>query len=227
MMTVKTLPLTEAVHTLSLPGLRRNLFSSPEWLLAIHKTYNLRLFVKYIERHAKIASYIVYSAVHNFLEEKICICSYCDYFDCYVETAEDWQIFFDSLRKEYPRYRIAIRNLRDDTVKRTPNFQVLSKERFHLLDIRPDLEILWKKTHESFRSPVKQAQKSGVVVRPCDKKGLAKFYELHLRLRKNKYRLFPQPYRFFDNIWQAYMEKSQGVLLGAYDKDSGFIGGTI
>ena len=226
-MMVKTLSFDEAVHTLSLPAVHRNLFFSPEWLFVLTKTYRLNLFVKYIEREGRIASYIIYSIVHNFLEEKICVCSYCDYFDCYVENAQDWGLFFEVLRQEYPRYRMAIRNLRDETVRQCPHFKVLSKERHHILDIRPDIEAIWKRTHDSFRSPLKQAQKNGVVVRSCGKEGLKEFYNLHLKLRKNKYRLFPQPYRFFENVWDAYIEKDRGVLLGAFDKDNRFIGGTI
>ncbi len=224
---VKTLAFKEALKDLNLPGLDRNLFSSPQWLSVIDKTYRLKMFIKYIEEQGKIASYIIYSVVDNFLEQKICVCSYCDYCDGYISRAEHWQLFFESLRKQYPHYRIAIRNLRDETLRQNLNFQVLSKERFHFLDISASLEVLWKNTHDSFRSPVKQAQKSGVVVRPCGKEGLKKFFALHMRLRKNKYRLFPQPYRFFDYIWQEYMERDQGVLLGAHDKQGHFIGGTI
>lgn len=226
-MMVKTLSFDEAIKTLPLPALQRNLFSSPEWLSVLTKTYRLRFFVKYIEREGHIASYVIYSVVHNFLEEKICVCSYCDYFDCYVEKAQDWELFFEALRQEHFRYRMAIRNLRDETVRQCQHFKVLSKERHHILDIRSDLEAIWKRAHDSFRSPVKQAQKSGVTVRSCDKEGLKKFYSLHLKLRKNKYRLFPQPYRFFENVWEGYVEKDRGVLLGAFDKDNRFIGGTI
>lgn len=227
MNTVKTIPFIDAIRTLKLPGLQRNIFSSAEWLLVLYKTYRLKIFIKYIERDGRISSYIIYSAVSNFLENKICICSYCDYCDGYIENPEDWQVFFLSLRVEYPDYRIAIRNLRDETVRQNRNFQVLSKEKYHILDLRKDIETLWKETGDSFKSPVKQAQKNGVVVRPCDKDGLKKFYTLHLKLRKNKYRLFPQPYRFFNYVWEMYIAKDRGVLLGAFDKDNNFIGGTI
>lgn len=224
---VKTLPLMEAFKSLNLPGLERNLFSSPDWLTVLDKTYNCKLFVKYIERNGRIVSHIIYCAVKNFLEWKICICSYCDYFDCTIERKEDWQAFFESLRQEYPQYRIAVRNLRDETARAFPEFKVLSKERFHLLDVREPIEKVWKRTHDSFKSAVKQSQKVGVRVQKCGRPGLEDFFRLHLNLRKNKYRLFPQPFRFFDHIWQQYMEKGQGILLGAFDPQGHFIGGNI
>lgn len=225
--TVKTIALIDALDTLNLPGLERNLFSSRDWLEVLYATYRLKLCVKYIEQDGGVVSYIVYSVVHNFLEWKICICSYCDYCDCYVRDADDWRMFIKSLQAEYPRYRIAIRNLRDATLRQCPELTVLSKERYHLLDVGEDLEVIWKRTHDSFKSAVKQGQKAGVVVRRCSRPELEKFYDLHLRVRKNKYHVFPQPFKFFDNIWRQYMEHDKGVLLGAYDPAGRFIGGNV
>ena len=224
---VKTMPLIDAFNLVDLPALNRNLFSSSDWLKVLYKTYGCNLYVKYIERDQKVVSYIIYCVVRNFLEWKICICSYCDYCDCYIERPDDWKVFFESLRAQYPEYRITVRNLRDETVRMYPEFQVLSKERFHILEVSDSLEMVWKRTHDSFRSAVKQSQKSGVIVKRCDKEGLKDFFRLHLNLRKNKYRLFPQPYRFFDNIWQQYIAQNQGALLGAYDPQGNFIGGNI
>jgi len=227
MNSVKTLPFFEAIRVLSLPGLDRNLFSSPEWMEVLDKTYKIKLFVKYIEENGRIKSYIIYSSVDNFLEKKICICSYCDYCDGYISDRHDWDSFFESIRKEYPDYRIAIRNLRDGTVRENPHFEFLSKERFHFLDIRVDLTNIWKKTHDSFRSAVKQAQNSGVVVKIGGRAELDKFYNFHLKLRKNKYRIFPQPFRFFEKIWDVYLKKDKGILLCAYDKSGEFLAASI
>ena len=224
---VRTLPLNQALKELNLPNLNRNLFSSPQWLKVIQRTYGTRIFVKYLERQGEVDSYIIYSVVANFLEWKICFLSYCDYFDSHVKSSEDWLLFYESLRQDYPRYRIAIRNLRDDIIKQSPKFQVLSKERYHVLDIQADLDTVWRHTHDSFRSAVKQAQKFDLVVKRCDKSYLRKFFQLHLDLRKNKYRLFPQPYRFFDIIWQEYMDQDQGVLLGAFDNKNNLIAANV
>ncbi len=224
---VQTLPWPEAVKKLSLPGLERNLFSSFNWISVINQTYHCPIFVKYIERQGRVASYIIYVVVKNFLEWKICVCSYCDYCDGYIDQPGDWDAFFEALKQEYPQYRMAVRNLRDQTVRSCRYFQVLSKERFHLLDVQSPLEVIWKKTHDSYKSAVKQSQKKGVTVRRGGRKELKDFFKLHLALRKNKYRLFAQPYCFFENIWDQYISKDKGVLFGAYDPQGRFIGGNI
>jgi len=224
---VKTLPYFEAIKTLDLPEHYNNLFSSPEWLRIIHQTYHSKLFVKYIEENKRIASCITYSVVHNFLEWKICIGSYCDYFDCSVADAKHWHMFFEDLRREYPKYRIAIRNLKDLTARECPDFNLLSKELHHEIDIRDQLDVLWREAHRSFKAACARARNKGLVIKRCPKSALDQFYRLHLRLRKNKYGLFPQPYRFFENIWQQFMQKDRGILLGAYDTKNNFVAGNI
>ncbi len=224
---VKTLPLSEALRRVNLPDMDRNLFSSAGWLGVIQQTYATRFFVKYIERNGRVDSYIIYAVVCNALERKICMCSYCDYCDGVVNDARDWAILFESLRKDFPRYRIAIRNLRDTHARQSGLFHVMSQEYFHLLDIRPSLEEIWKRTHDSYRAAVTQAKRKGVVVRTCVRAELKNFYASHLAVRKNKYRLFPQPYAFFENIWDAYMETGQGFMLGAYSPHGEFLGANI
>jgi len=224
---MRTLRLREALHSIKFPGLNRNLFSSPPWLNVLEKAYGVKLYMKYIQAQGSVRSYVIYSVVNNFLEKKICICSYCDYCDALIGSPTDWQEFFASFRSEYPDYRIAIRNLRDRDVLQNPNFTLLSQEKFHILDIRLDLETIWKKTHESFRSAVKQAQKSNVQVRKGTWKDLKNFYALHLELRRQKYHIFPQPFIFFKTIWQEYVEKEMGFLLCAFDSDDRLIAGTI
>lgn len=224
---VKTLPLFEALEKLHLPDLQRNLFFSPEWFRVIQKVYRPRILMKYIEEAGRVRSCVVYTVVRNFLEWKICVLSYCDYCDAIVSSEEDWREIFESIRKDYPEYRIAVRSLRDDKVRNCGCFHELSRERYHLLDIRPDLEHLWKKLDGSFRNQVRQGERRGLVCREGTLDDLMKFYLLHVNLRKAKYRIFAQPYRFFRAIWDEYMAKGKGFLLCGIAPDGSMVGGTI
>lgn len=224
---VKTLPLSAALTTLDLPGANRNLFSSFDWLTVIQRTYKPKMFVKYIECGGHVESYVIYSAVRNFLEDKICVCSYCDYFDCHVKDVQDWQALFDDIRREYPDYRIAVRNLRDEIVRQLPQLQILGKEWFHLVDVRGSQETIWNNMHDVFRRGVLRAERLGVRVSTGDKADLLKVYQMHLLLRKTKYRIFPQPYAFFEHIWRVYMEQNKGFLLCAHNPEGRLIAATM
>jgi len=221
------MPLMEAFDRLQLPQLNRNLFSSFDWTRVIYKTYGLQLFVKYLEKEGEVVSYIGYSVVRNFLEWKICVGSYCDYLDCYVQSSQHWDIFVESLRAQYPQYRIAVRNLRDETARSCKYFKVLSKERFHEMDVRESLEDIRRSTYKTFREACARPRNMGVKVKECPRSELRTFYNLHLRLRKTKYKLFPQPYRFFEIIWDQYIANGKGVLLGAYDRFGDMIGASM
>ena len=224
---VQTYPLQKALTTLDLPGLDDNLFSSADWMTVLDKTYRLNLFVKVIERDGRANSSVFYSVVKNFLEWKVCLCSFCDYCDAKVKSLDDWQTPFASLRDEYPQYRIAVRNMKDELIRRLPQIKELSREKCHVLDIREDLPVVWRRAHDSFKAAVRQAERFGVQVRPCTKDELKDFYQSHLLVRRHKYRVFPQPLRFFEIIWDQYIAQDKGVLLGAFDKEGRFIGANM
>jgi hypothetical protein len=227
MKTVRTLPLFDALKTLDLKGLNNNLFFSEEWFKVIGRAYRPRLFLKYIEQDGGVRSFLVYTVVRNFLEWKICILSYCDYCDAQVADKDDWEAFFHSFRQDYPEYRIAIRSLRDDKVRGTACFHELSREWFHIWDIRPDVESLWKSLDGAFRNQVRQGERRGLVCREGTLKDLWMFYLMHVDLRKNKYRIFAQPYRFFKAIWDIYISRNKGFLLCAFSPQGQMVGGTI
>ncbi|NTV29005.1 MAG: GNAT family N-acetyltransferase [Candidatus Omnitrophica bacterium] len=224
---VKTLPLFEALEKLDLPDMRTNLFFSPEWFRVIRQAYRPRIFMKYIEDAGRVRSYVVYTVVRNFLEWKICVLSYCDYCDASVASEDDWREIFASFRQDFPEYRMAVRSLRDDKVRNCGCFHELSRERFHLLDIRADVDTLWKGLDGSFRNQVRQGERRGLICREGKLEDLKQFYLLHVNLRRSKYRIFAQPYRFFRAIWDEYIAKGQGFLLCGIAPDGKMVGGTI
>jgi lipid II:glycine glycyltransferase (peptidoglycan interpeptide bridge formation enzyme) len=82
------------------------------------------------------------------------------------------------------------------------------------VDLQRDEDEIWQGLHGSARRAIKKAQRSGVTVRISRQKDdLRAFFELHLSVRKYKYRLLAQPYRFFENIWQQFIAPGKGVLV--------------
>jgi hypothetical protein len=227
--TVKTLPALEAFGKLSLPGLKDNLFSSAEWIRVLVQAYRAKVFVKYLARDGndQVDAYVFYTVVRNFLEWKVCVLSYCDYCDAHISSPEDWQLIFRALQEEFPKYRIVVRSLRDEAARQSGCFKVLSQEYFHHLDLAPDVDTLWKDLKGVFRNQVRQATKRGLVARVCSYEELRDFYRLHVRLRKYKYGIFAQPYSFFHAIWEEFIAKGNGFLLGAFLPDGRMIGATM
>lgn len=224
---VKTLPALEAFETLNLPGKDKNLFSSLPWLRVMKRAYRPRLFIKYIERHGTIAAWVPYSVVKNFLEWKVCVLSYCDYCDGHVENPEDWKNIFDVLEKEFPGYRIVARTLRDEAARSCGCFKELSREYFHHWDVSKSTDDVWKGLKGVFRNQVRQAVRRGLTTRVLSKEELYKFFMIHVRLRKKKYGIFAQPYKFFQMIWEEYMDEDNGFILGAFAPNGEMVGATV
>jgi hypothetical protein len=224
---IKTLPLRQALDTLTLPGLSDNLFSSSAWLRVLDRAYQPKLFVKYIERDGQVAGYMFYSVVRNFLEWKVCALSYCDYYDAHLSSAEDWRLIVDDLKREYPGFRVVVRSLRDEHARSCGSFRELSREWFHVLDIRSDVDSVWMGLKDKFRNQVRQGGRRGLVVRACTRLELETFFSIHVRLRKFKYGIFAQPWPFFEAVWDEFIAKGNGFLLGAFDPAGKMVGGTL
>ncbi|MBF0122287.1 MAG: GNAT family N-acetyltransferase [Candidatus Omnitrophica bacterium] len=224
---LRTILAKDAFDKLVLPDPERNLFSSPSWVRVIMRAYGVKVFVKYIERNGKIDAYVFYTVVKNFLEWKVCVLSYCDYCDAHISSVEDWQAIFNELRREYPKFRIVVRSLRDEGVRQSGCFQELSREYYHCLDIALDVDTLWKNLKGVFRNQVRQAVRKGLTVRPLFRHELYAFFMMHVRLRKRKYGIFAQPYRFFEVVWDEFVSRDKGFILGAFAPDGRLIGGTM
>jgi lipid II:glycine glycyltransferase (peptidoglycan interpeptide bridge formation enzyme) len=106
-------------------------------------------------------------------------------------------------------------------------FAVVNKAKWHGLDLKPDLEAIWLSLHSSARRAIKKAQRDGVVVRIArHETELRSFFELHLGIRKHKYRMLAQPYDFFEKIWHHFIEPQRGLLMLATYQDQ-IIGGVL
>ena len=224
---VRTLPFAEALDRVFLPGLEDNLFSSPAWLRALQRAYGPKIFVKYILRDSRVESYVFYTVIKNFLEWKVCVLSYCDYCDAHIRTVDDWRLIVDALRAEYPGFRIVVRSLRDQGARESGCFKELSREYFHILDIDRDIDAVWQGLDGKFRNQVRQAGKRGLIVRRCSRRELSRFFALHVKLRKHKYGIFAQPWGFFTVLWEEFVEKGNGFLLGAFTPEGLMVGGTL
>jgi lipid II:glycine glycyltransferase (peptidoglycan interpeptide bridge formation enzyme) len=90
-----------------------------------------------------------------------------------------------------------------------------------------DVDTLWRKLKGVFRNQVRQAVRRGLTVRPLLRHELRDFFMMHVRLRKRKYGIFAQPYRFFEVVWEEFMAHDKGFILGAFAPDGRLIGGTM
>jgi len=167
-----------------------------------------------------------YFAIDDYRGLRYVSLPYSDYTDPIVNSVEDWDLLIDNLIET--NRPIKLRCLRTDIPLLDSRFVLTNEAKWHQVDIRRhDIDEMWSNIHPSARRAVNKARRSDVHVEfRNDKDALRAFFEMHLDVRKNKYNLLPQPYSFFEEIWEQFLKPGHGVLAMAIHEDK-FIGATL
>src|SRR4029450_8455838 len=106
-------------------------------------------------------------------------------------------------------------------------FAIVKQARWHGIDLRSEVDALWRGIHDTSKRAIQKALRSGVVVHLAQELDEVRvFYDMHLKLRKYKYGLLAQPFAFFGSIWREFVEHQRGALLVATCEDR-IVGGVV
>jgi lipid II:glycine glycyltransferase (peptidoglycan interpeptide bridge formation enzyme) len=90
----------------------------------------------------------------------------------------------------------------------------VNRARWHAIDLQPESDDEWTGLEPSARRAIRRSQRDNVVVSHAESLAeLRIFYELHMGIRKRKYRLLAQPYAFFENLWREFVAADKGTLM--------------
>jgi len=104
------------------------------------------------------------------------------------------------------------------------NFECHNYYRIFGLELNSGLDKLWKGFIQHHRRQIKKAEVSGIDVKESQsKEDILSFYQLNL-LTRRKHGVIPQPYRFFQNIWQELITNGFASLLIARYKEKPIAG---
>ena len=190
-----------------------NLFHSPAWLRGIQQTYGMEpSALLMLDADANPVAGLPYFHISDILGERIIALPFSDYCDAIVESAEQWEALTRCLLdRQIP---MVLRCLHNDIPLQDSRFTLYNRAKWHGMDIRAEEDSLWSQLHSSARRAVRKAEKNGISIRVAETKAdLEAFFRMHLRIRKYKYRLLAQPYRFFENIWENCIATGKGVVI--------------
>src|SRR5579859_3708289 len=203
-----------------------SLFHSPDWMRVIQRTYELDIHAcMMLDKLGKPIAGIPYSRVHDVKGQRIVSLPFSDYCDPLVNDNNQWDCLINELLGT--QQPVHLRCLHNPIPLVDKRFKMRKQAMWHCMDLQADLDTLWDGIHDSARRAYRKAQRNGVTVKIADDEQMLRaFFELHLRVRKNKYHLIAQPYAFFCHIWQEFVEKGNGVLMLAMLGDT-IIGGIL
>jgi CelD/BcsL family acetyltransferase involved in cellulose biosynthesis len=203
-----------------------DVFQSPEWIKVIVDTYGFdtRANVLFDDDGEPVAG-IPFSHIEDVRGERTVSLPFSDYCDPLVNTTKQWSVLTETLLTSSTPLKM--RCLHNEIPLSDKRLDISNKAKWHGIDLSQDPDQLWSGFHSSARRAIKKAQRNGMVVRIAQhREDLRAFFELHLKVRKNKYHLVAQPYSFFESIWHQFIEKERGAIFLAIQEDD-IIGGVV
>lgn len=196
-----------------------DVFHSPAWMRVLSETYGFdpRAHLALDEDGTPIGG-LPFCPISDILGNRLVTLPFSDYCDPLADDGETWTALI--ARHLGQNCAAVVRCVHNPLPVADPRFTVVKQAKWHGLDLRPDLGQLWQGFHESTHRAIRKSERDGVIVQPAQSRDeLRAFYDMHLAVRKYKYRLLAQPYGFFLAIWQHFVEADAGFLLLARYQD--------
>jgi CelD/BcsL family acetyltransferase involved in cellulose biosynthesis len=196
-----------------------SVFHSPSWIQVLTDTYGWDVSAHVLlDDSGEPQAGLPFCRIADMLGERIVSLPFSDYCDPLANDAGSWRVLVDQLLPEH--LPITVRCLHSNLPLADDRFTLVKQAKWHRLDLRPQLEVLWDAMHDSTHRAIRKSQREGLVVRVAEsERELRTFFEMHLKVRKYKYGLLAQPYSFFQNIWRNFVEEQHGFLLLALCQD--------
>ena len=193
-----------------------DVFHAPAWHRVLRDTYGFTPEAAVLlDPGDRPAAGMSVCLIEDVRGRRIVSMPFSDYCDPLVEDDSQWQPVSSEFLRLSPVLKLRCR--RSTAPVDDERFEKTGRARWHGVTILPTGEEAWQRVDGSARRAVTKAQRAGVTVtRVCDGQGVRAFYDLHLAVRKYKYGLLAQPFRFFESISANFLTRNQGVLLLAH-----------
>ncbi|MFP3913781.1 MAG: lipid II:glycine glycyltransferase FemX [Actinomycetota bacterium] len=200
-----------------------DVFHSPDWAGVLADTYGFDVRANVVMVGTDPVAGMAYVEVDDARGRRLISLPFSDFCDPLVEDGEQWAQLEAMLPVlEVPVTLRCLRRPVDGA-----RWQESGSFAWHRIDVRRPLDEAWADLHASARRAIRKARGEGVVVVPAESESdLRAFFEMHLQVRKHKYGLLAQPYRFFQSIWERFLRTGEGHLLLAKVEDR-VVGGVL
>lgn len=227
-LSVRTIdPLTDpAWRDLLIECPAAGLFHSPPWIRAVVDAYGFRIrgYIATTPSGAA-AGAVACCEIDDFAGRRLVSVPFSDACDPLVTSVDAWQELLSALQSH--GLPVNLRSLWEPRVLATERIEIVKTARWHRIPIDGSTEEIWRRVAPETRRVIRQSERAGVEIRRLEGEGdRAAFHQLHVALRKTKYRLLAQPIRFFEALEKRFQEAGAWHSLGAY-VGSRMIAGTI
>ncbi len=187
-------------------------FNSPAWFSVLYDTYGFEVEACLVKDVENPVAGLAFVAIDDFMDPRVVTLPFSDFCDPLVETADHWRVIGDEL--DLTRRRFQIRYLGREWLDPHLGLEQSGRARWHGMDLTRPLDEIRDSIDPAARRSVRKAESLGVTVRAAESlEDVRIFYEMHRDIRRFKYRMLAQPFRFFEAIWNRFLSAGAGTLL--------------
>ena len=202
-----------------------SLFASASWIGVIENTYGFKVQASTLSRVGRIQAAILFVEVDDIRGRRVLSLPFSDYCDPLVDTLQTWEALLTPILKLGAPVRF--RTLRSELPISDARLTQTGSSMWHGVDLNRSEEQIWASLRDNARQNIRKAERSGVTIREGRKlDDVQTFYRMHANLRKTKYRMFAQPFSFFENIHAAFSSGDRLLVLLA-EQDGMAIAGIL
>lgn len=197
------------------------LFHSSQWLRAVGATYDFPPVALVVEDDGRLLAGIPVTVVDDALGRRARCGAFSDYCDPLVVDVDAGDRLLTALAAFDCPLRLRTVFTAPPAAEHAPPTIA-----WHGVDLHREEPAAWDALHGTSRRNIRRARSTGIRVEADPSlPALRAFYELHCARRARKYRLLPQPWRFFEALHAGFADDALVSLL-AYDGDE-VLGGIL
>ena len=187
-------------------------FHTPMWLCAIQDTYGFEMSALVLVEEDKPVAGIAWATIEDAFGQRIASLPFSDFADPIVSNETQWCVLSQALCRQNAPSKL--RCLHNTLPLNDSRWQHKSQARWHGIDLTLGRDALWENLHSSARRAIRKAESADFQVRiGRSAADVDIYYNLHVGVRKHKYRMLPQPRSFFQNIWHQLIDAGHGFVM--------------
>lgn len=210
-------PRSEQAWDAAVAGSPAELFISRTWLDVIGSVFDLKVEAV-VERDdaGAIVGLIPFCAIDDSRGSRVSILPFSDFAIPVVSSPAQWSTLIAPILDLGAPVRLS--GLADAPARTDDRFVGQVNAVRQTVPLDGSVEELLARCSSHHRRLVRKTERAGLRFRCATSTDeLRAFYELHLGVRRDRYRMLAQPYHLFEQLWERFVEQGNGALVIGLD----------
>jgi CelD/BcsL family acetyltransferase involved in cellulose biosynthesis len=211
MTTIEIDPVGDPRWQQLLDAVPHDVFHGSAWIGAVGHAYDFDVRAVIALDGDRVLAGMPFVRAEGVGGRRVVVGPFSDYCDPLIDDPCGWGALSAWIADQPDPVRIRSLRWRPPADDRTLTSAGLSH--WHGLDVHGDPDEILSRMHPSARRAIRKAEASELeVVSGESLEDLRAFHEIHVEVRRSKYRLLAQPFGFFEAIWDNFVAEGQGEL---------------